>query len=527
MKLPGFLPTFCLTAALLLSFAFALAAEPWEQVMKDRERSVEIDRTSIIQSDSGTKVAWGRIVLAEREAAEAGYFTIKALNRYDCYNRSFFTIKRVYLDSQQIVLREESVMDQSPVLVARNTVDERMWREVCAPPSAEDLRKIASDAVAKGSAAAGAPIVTAAPPTAPEAPAAKPGEPKSGDAKRGQVDGATAAKSPREDAGRTTSAPAKPDALMKAAASGEAKLDAKAEAARMAAERAEARRQEAERKQAEREAVAQRETERRAAAERSAKARAAAAKAAAEKAAAEKAAAEQAARAALAAKGVQWSYEGETGPAHWGKLRPEWAMCSEGARQSPIDLREGIAVDLEPVQFDYRETRFRIIDTGQTLQVDVGPGMGAEIRGVRYELEFLRFHRPSLERVGGQASSMVVNLHHKAADGRVAIVAMMLESDGAEHPLIQTLWNSLPLERGSHYMPDVAIDLAALVPHSPSHYLYMGSLPTPPCTEGVLWVVMKEPVKMSETQLGIFARLYPRNGRPIQPSNGRLILESR
>jgi carbonic anhydrase len=377
-----------------------------------------------------------------------------------------------------------------------------MWREVCSPPSVEDLKKLACEAAAKGSAAAGAPIVTTGPPRAPEAPTASSTDAKAGDAKVAQAEGPAAARPARDDAMKTAGGASKPDALMKAAVDGEAKLDAKAEAARIAAER-------------------------RAAVDRAAKLRAAATKAAAEKAAAEKAAAEKAAREALASKGVQWSYEGETGPANWGKLRPEWAICGEGTRQSPIDLREGIGVDLTPLQFDYRETRFRIIDTGQTLQVDVGPGMGAEIRGVRYELEHLRFHRPSLERVGGQASSMVVNLHHKAADGRVAIVGMMLESDGAEHPLIQTLWNNLPLERGSHYMPEVTIDLAAFVPQSPGHYLYMGSLPTPPCTEGVLWVVMKEPVKMSETQLGIFARLYPRNGRPIQPRNGRLILESR
>jgi carbonic anhydrase len=229
----------------------------------------------------------------------------------------------------------------------------------------------------------------------------------------------------------------------------------------------------------------------------------------------------------LVDRNLRWSYEGDTGPEHWSTMRPEWALCADGLRQSPIDLRDGIAVDLEPVHFDYHPSRFRITDTGHTLQVQVGEGMGVEIRGRHYELAHVQFHRPSEERVGGRAADMVAHLHHRDADGHVAIVAVMLERGDLPHPLIQTLWNNLPLERGSHYMPAVTIDLASLVPASPGHFLYMGSLTTPPCTEGVLWAAMKEPVLVSEDQLRIFARLYPRNSRPIQPPNGRLVLESR
>ncbi len=222
-----------------------------------------------------------------------------------------------------------------------------------------------------------------------------------------------------------------------------------------------------------------------------------------------------------------WSYEGATGPEHWGRLRPDWSLCAEGRRQSPIELGGGVVVDLEALRFDYRETQFRITDTGRTLEVRVGEGMGVEIRGQRYELEHLEFHRPSLARVGGQASDMAVHFHHRDAAGRMAVVAVLLEGAFGGHPLIQSLWNSLPLERGSSYAPASPIDLASLVPASPAHYLYAGSLVTPPCTEGVVWAVMKEPVKISAEQVRVFARLYPRNGRPIQPLNGRLVLESR
>ncbi len=122
----------------------ALAAD-WQLVLSDRNRRVEIDRSSIFASDRGTKVSWGRVVLTNEEAAAAGYATIKALNRYDCQNRTFVTVKRVYLDSNEHIVREESVAEQTPLRVTPNSVDERMWREVCNPPSANDLQRIASE----------------------------------------------------------------------------------------------------------------------------------------------------------------------------------------------------------------------------------------------------------------------------------------------------------------------------------------------------------------------------------------------
>ncbi len=229
----------------------------------------------------------------------------------------------------------------------------------------------------------------------------------------------------------------------------------------------------------------------------------------------------------LGAAPPDWRYDGEAGPEHWGSLRPEWRTCAEGTRQSPIDLRDGIAVDLAPVQFDYRRTGFRIRDTGNTLQVDVGEGMGITVRGVRYALERFTLHKPSQDRVGGMAHDMAVYLQHRSADGKQAIVSLLLAAGNAANPVMQTLWNNLPLDRGREFAPDAVLDLAALVPADPGHFLYTGSLPMPPCTEDVLWVVMKQPVPISDDQLAVFARLYPRNGRPIQPANGRLLLESR
>jgi carbonic anhydrase len=223
---------------------------------------------------------------------------------------------------------------------------------------------------------------------------------------------------------------------------------------------------------------------------------------------------------------IHWSYEGEGGPGNWDKLKGEFAICASGKRQSPIDIRDGIGVDLEPIQFAYRASQFRVVDNGHTVQVAVG-GSSISLLGKVYELVQFHFHRPSEERVNGKAFDMVVHLVHKAEDGKIAVVAVLLEQ-GKDNPVIQTVWNNLPLEKNEDVAPPASsIDVAQLLPESRSYYTYMGSLTTPPCSEGVLWLVLKQPQQLSAEQLAIFARLYPNNARPIQPGFSRLIKESR
>jgi len=120
---------------------------------------------------------------------------------------------------------------------------------------------------------------------------------------------------------------------------------------------------------------------------------------------------------------------------------------------------------------------------------------------------------------------MVLHLEHRNGDGKLAIVSLLIER-GKANPLIQSVWNNLPLEKNEAVNALNNIDLSQLLPKGREYYTYMGSLTTPPCSEGVLWLVMKETIEMSPEQIGIFARLYPMNARPIQNQAGRLIKES-
>nr|WP_280156441.1 carbonic anhydrase family protein [Piscinibacter sp. XHJ-5] len=222
---------------------------------------------------------------------------------------------------------------------------------------------------------------------------------------------------------------------------------------------------------------------------------------------------------------VHWSYDGPGGPEAWARLKPEFARCGIGTRQSPIDLRDGIQVQLDPVRFDYKPGPFRVIDNGHTVQVNVAPGNFIEVTGRRFELQQFHFHRPSEERIAGRQFDLSVHLVHKDPEGRLAVVAVVLER-GAAQPVVQSVWNNLPLEKGEEQAAQVPLDLLQLLPAERAYFTYMGSLTTPPCSEGVLWMVMKQPVHVSPEQIAIFSRLYPMNARPLQAAGGRMIKES-
>jgi carbonic anhydrase len=221
----------------------------------------------------------------------------------------------------------------------------------------------------------------------------------------------------------------------------------------------------------------------------------------------------------------QWAYSGEFGPQAWGGLHPSYSLCASGQRQSPIDIRDGFAVELEPPVFEYRASAFRVFDNGRTVQVKVEAGNALLIRGRRYELQHFQFHRPSEVRIDGRTFDMSAHLVHRDPEGQLAVVAVLLEK-GLAQPLVQEVWNNLPLEKHEEYAAPRPIDLTKLLPADRRYYTYMGSMTTPPCSEGVLWVVMRQPVTVSPEQIAIFSRLYPMNARPVQSAGGRIIKQS-
>ena len=130
--------------------------------------------------------------------------------------------------------------------------------------------------------------------------------------------------------------------------------------------------------------------------------------------------------------------------------------------------------------------------------------------------------RSSEERLNGKQFDMSVHLEHKDIEGKLAVIAILI-NEGKGHPLVQQVWNNLPLEKFTEQPGLATIDLTQILPEQRQYVTYMGSQTTPPCQEGVLWMVLKQPVTASPEQMATFARLHPMNARPVQPSAGRLI----
>ena len=225
---------------------------------------------------------------------------------------------------------------------------------------------------------------------------------------------------------------------------------------------------------------------------------------------------------------AHWNYEGEYGPQAWGQLKPEFNLCAIGKRQSPINIDEAATLQgpAEPIQFSYAPSLGTVINNGHTIQVDVQGDNSITVRGSNYRLLQFHFHSPSEEQVNFKRFAMVAHLVHRNTEGQLAVVAVLLEP-GNNHPFIDRVWTYMPLDAGDRVrMPPDILNLNDLLPTDQRYYQFMGSLTTPPCTEGVLWLVMKQPVQISKNQLRLFTQLYPNNARPIQPHNGRPVREA-
>ncbi len=221
-----------------------------------------------------------------------------------------------------------------------------------------------------------------------------------------------------------------------------------------------------------------------------------------------------------------WSYGGESGPAFWAELDPAFALCAKGRRQSPIDIRGGVAVDLEPIRFDYRPSAFAVFDDGHTILARIAPGNTIEVGARRFELRQLHFHHPAEERIEGRGFDMSLHLVHEDAQGRLAVLALLLQRGDEPQEMVQRVWNDLPLEKGVEQPASRPLDPAALLPAERGYATYMGSLTSPPCSEDVLWMVMRQPLSVTQAQIDVFTHLYPMNARPLQSAAGRLIKRS-
>lgn len=228
--------------------------------------------------------------------------------------------------------------------------------------------------------------------------------------------------------------------------------------------------------------------------------------------------------------GAAWSYEGATGPQAWGNITPQYSTCDRGRRQSPIHITDADSLPgpAEPLQLNYQPSGGSIVNNGHTIQVDLDNAANTlTVRGSTYRLVQFHFHHPAEERINFKSFAMVAHLVYRNEDNQLAVLAVLMDP-GAPSPLLHKLWTHMPLDAKDRVkLPAGLVDLNELLPQDLRYYQFMGSLTTPPCSEGVLWLVLKAPVTVGADQLQLFAKLFPNNARPTQPLNGRVVREAR
>jgi carbonic anhydrase len=220
-----------------------------------------------------------------------------------------------------------------------------------------------------------------------------------------------------------------------------------------------------------------------------------------------------------------WNYQGSSGPERWGDLQPAFAKCKLGQQQSPIDVRYPELAALRPIDFNYGPGTADVMNNGHTIQVSLNGSGSIRLGATDYKLVQFHFHTPGETRINGNSFPMSAQLVHKSNDGKVAVVEI-LYMVGNENLALKAIFDSLPTKEGEKKSLERGLNANHLLPASRSYYGFRGSLTTPPCTEDVLWLVIKQPLEISAAQLAAFQKLYPMNARPVQPLNGRKVFET-
>lgn len=231
-------------------------------------------------------------------------------------------------------------------------------------------------------------------------------------------------------------------------------------------------------------------------------------------------------------KTADWGYTSDVGPLHWGELSAEFATCQVGQHQSPIDIGEDSKlnmkkvsrVDFDPLQFNYQNSPLKIINNGHTIEIEYEKGSSLRIGNELYELKQFHFHSPSEHTIDGRSYPMVAHLVHKSQSGKIAVVGVFMKM-GKQNDFLQSLWDNLPTDRREKTIESNDFNATGLLPSDLSYYHYLGSLTTPPCSEGVNWFVLENPIEISPEQIAKFISFYSWNSRPTQPLNQRVIEE--
>jgi carbonic anhydrase len=206
-----------------------------------------------------------------------------------------------------------------------------------------------------------------------------------------------------------------------------------------------------------------------------------------------------------------WGYQDRhAGPPQWDALDRAFETCAKGQEQSPINIGKTIKVRLPALDFQYGKAIPSIVNNGHTVQIDLPAGSLLKVGGRSFELVQFHFHTPSEETIAGKHLPMVAHFVHRDATGKLGVVGVLIKS-GKRNAAYGPIFAHLPRTGEKISVEDLVLDLPALLPPNKGYYAYRGSLTTPPCSEGVSWMVLKSPIVLGEDQIREFRRVCSRS----------------
>jgi carbonic anhydrase len=222
----------------------------------------------------------------------------------------------------------------------------------------------------------------------------------------------------------------------------------------------------------------------------------------------------------------------EPAATHWDYENPKWDLqgyseCA-GLVQSPIDILTSntVKATLPEINFSYTPFAVKAIDNGHTVQINSSGG-NITYNGQKYSLKQFHFHAHSEHTIDGKSSPLEIHfVHQNETTGALVVLGVMLEDGGKDNSAVAQYLKNFPTVKEKEVSTSDLIDPLQLFPDLKKYYNYTGSLTTPPCSQGLNWIVFKEKLKISSAQLAAFIKAYDHNARPVQAMGSRLIFES-
>ncbi|XP_066353741.1 bifunctional monodehydroascorbate reductase and carbonic anhydrase nectarin-3-like [Miscanthus floridulus] len=221
----------------------------------------------------------------------------------------------------------------------------------------------------------------------------------------------------------------------------------------------------------------------------------------------------------------------DNGPENWGKIKAEWANCSVGRMQSPIDLSDECAKLVQCLGYlitSYRPAEATIVNTGHYVMVSFNGDAGSlVINGTTYNLKQLHWHTPSEHTIAGRRYDLELHLVHQTSANKTAVIGILYEIGAIKDPFLLWLEPSIKSIENTNDQPK---DIRVVDPNGARgigsvYYRYMGSLTTPPCTEGVVWTVVNKVSPVAKDQVKLLRDALQdgntMNARPLQEVNNR------